>query len=62
MTAQRQSSPFAGILEPAERWAVYSRFEPAGREVLNHLLGGTKLGDAGRRLAEERVAADFGCV
>jgi hypothetical protein len=30
MTALRQSSPFAGILEPAERWAVYSRFDPAG--------------------------------
>jgi hypothetical protein len=30
MTALRQSSPFAGILEPAERWAVYTRFEPAG--------------------------------
>lgn len=27
MTALRQSSPFAGILEPAERWAVYKRFE-----------------------------------
>jgi hypothetical protein len=32
MTALRQSSPFAGILEPAERWAIYSRFEPAGRD------------------------------
>jgi hypothetical protein len=30
MTALRQSSPFAGILEPAERWAVYARFEPVG--------------------------------
>jgi hypothetical protein len=28
MTALRQSSPFAGVLEPAERWAIYSRFEP----------------------------------
>ena len=27
MTALRQASPFAGILEPAERWAVYARFE-----------------------------------
>ena len=27
MTALRQSSPFAGILDPKERWAVYSRFE-----------------------------------
>jgi hypothetical protein len=26
-TALRQSSPFAGILEPAERWAIYARFE-----------------------------------
>ncbi len=30
MTALRQSSPFAGVLEPAERWAVYARFELAG--------------------------------
>jgi hypothetical protein len=29
-TALRQSSPFAGILEPAERWAVYAAFEPPG--------------------------------
>jgi hypothetical protein len=27
MTALRQSSPFAGILEPAERWAIYAQFE-----------------------------------
>lgn len=27
MTALRQASPFAGILEPAERWAVYTQFE-----------------------------------
>ena len=27
MTALRQSSPFAGILDPKERWAIYSRFE-----------------------------------
>jgi hypothetical protein len=27
MTALRQNSPFAGVLEPAERWAIYSRFE-----------------------------------
>jgi hypothetical protein len=27
MTALRQSSPFAGILSPAERWAIYERFE-----------------------------------
>ena len=33
MDAMRQSTPFAGVLEPAERWAVYARFEPrrAGR-------------------------------
>jgi hypothetical protein len=27
MTALRQSSPFAGILAPAERWAIYAQFE-----------------------------------
>ena len=27
MTALRQSSPFAGVLEPAERWAIYAHFE-----------------------------------
>lgn len=27
MTAMRQATPFAGVLEPAERWAVYQRFE-----------------------------------
>ena len=30
MAALRQSSPFAGILAPAERWAVYARFERGG--------------------------------
>jgi hypothetical protein len=30
MTALRQSSPFAGILNPKERWAIYSRFERPG--------------------------------
>jgi hypothetical protein len=30
MTALRQSSPFAGVLEPGERWAVYARFERVG--------------------------------
>jgi hypothetical protein len=25
MTALRQATPFAGVLEPAERWAVYAR-------------------------------------
>ena len=33
MTALRQSSPFAGILDPAERWAVYARFEPRRRRA-----------------------------
>ena len=28
MTAMRQATPFAGVLEPAERWAVYAQFEP----------------------------------
>src|ERR1043165_9381490 len=26
MTAMRQATPFTGILTPAERWAIYSRF------------------------------------
>jgi hypothetical protein len=29
MTALRQATPFAGILEPAERWAIYERFAPS---------------------------------
>lgn len=29
MTAMRQASPFAGVLEPRERWAIYSRFKIA---------------------------------
>jgi len=28
MTAMRQATPFAGILEPAERWAIYAQFAP----------------------------------
>jgi hypothetical protein len=28
MTALRQATPFAGILTPAERWAIYDRFQP----------------------------------
>lgn len=28
MTALRQATPFAGVLEPAERWAIYARFGP----------------------------------
>jgi len=31
MTALRQCSPFAGVLEPKERWAVYARFERSPR-------------------------------
>src|SRR5206468_1754327 len=27
MTALRQATPFAGVLEPAERWAIYASFE-----------------------------------
>ena len=26
MTAMRQATPFAGILDPKERWAIYDRF------------------------------------
>jgi hypothetical protein len=31
MTALRQSTPFAGVLEPVEHWAIYerSKLEPA---------------------------------
>jgi hypothetical protein len=29
MTAMRQANPFAGILTPRERWAIYDRF-PSG--------------------------------
>jgi hypothetical protein len=32
MTAMRQATPFAGVLDPAERWAVYSQFEPQRTE------------------------------
>ena len=28
MTALRQATPFAGILSPSERWAIYARYEP----------------------------------
>ncbi len=27
MDALRQATPFAGVLEPAERWAIYAQFE-----------------------------------
>ena len=30
MTAMRQTSPFAGLLTPRERWAIYREFEEAG--------------------------------
>jgi hypothetical protein len=30
MAAMRQATPFAGVLEPAERSATYARFEPGG--------------------------------
>jgi hypothetical protein len=33
MTAMRQATPFAGILEPKERWAIYERFEQKRRET-----------------------------
>ena len=32
MTAMRQATPFAGVLEPAERWAIYERFEAGKAE------------------------------
>ena len=32
MTAMRQATPFAGVLEPAERWAIYERFESGNAE------------------------------
>jgi hypothetical protein len=32
MTAMRQASPFAGVLEPRERWAIYAEFAPADRK------------------------------
>src|SRR4051812_41544246 len=28
MTAMRQATPFAGVLTPAERWAIYEQFAP----------------------------------
>jgi len=32
MTAMRQATPFAGVLDPKERWAIYERFEEKPRE------------------------------
>ena len=29
MTAMRQAGPFAGVLSPRERWAIYAQFEKA---------------------------------
>ena len=29
MTAMRQATPFAGVLTPAERWAIYEEFAQA---------------------------------
>jgi hypothetical protein len=33
MTALRQATPFAGVLEPAERWEIYASFTSAGPHV-----------------------------
>jgi hypothetical protein len=33
MTALRQASPFAGVLSPAERWAIYASFDPRSRST-----------------------------
>jgi hypothetical protein len=33
MTAMRQASPFAGVLTPRERWAIYERFAPCRVET-----------------------------
>jgi hypothetical protein len=37
MTAMRQATPFAGVLTPAERWAIYERFSQRSqsKEVSN---------------------------
>ncbi len=32
MTAMRQATPFAGVLDPHERWAIYERFAVAPAE------------------------------
>ena len=31
MAALRQATPFAGVLEPAERWAIYESFASSHR-------------------------------
>jgi hypothetical protein len=28
MTAMRQTTPFAGVLDPRERWAIYAEYAP----------------------------------
>jgi hypothetical protein len=33
MTAMRQATPFAGVLEPNERWAIYEEFEETPRKT-----------------------------
>ena len=33
MTAMRQTNPFAGILTPTERWAIYDQFPPEAPTV-----------------------------
>jgi hypothetical protein len=30
MTAMRQATPFAGVLEPKERWAIYEEYRQGG--------------------------------
>jgi hypothetical protein len=37
MTALRQSSPFAGVLTPRERWAIYERF-PNTNQLETHRI------------------------
>jgi hypothetical protein len=32
MTAMRHATPFAGILEPTERWAIHEQFEQRRQE------------------------------
>jgi hypothetical protein len=33
MTALRQSTPFAGVLSPRERWAIYDAFATGARDT-----------------------------
>lgn len=32
MPAMRQNSPFAGVLTPKERWAIYDEFAAGGNQ------------------------------